>query len=215
MDGYEATRQIRRLQAEGLAPGPRTPVVAVTAHALYGDREQCLAAGMDDYLAKPFRYATLEEMLQRWLGATGGEGVGAVPERIGASGLASTTADSQAARVLDETALENLRLLESQGVEGALRRTVGIYLEDAPVLAAILREAAAAGDGEALAKAAHSLKSSSANVGALGVSELCRELEAAGRSGRLEGVGGLLEGFDGRFQEVTAVLRAQLAQTVG
>ncbi|MDF1555010.1 MAG: response regulator [Deferrisomatales bacterium] len=215
MDGYEATRQIRRLQEEGLAPGPRTPVVAMTAHAMHGDREQCLAAGMDDYLAKPFRYATLEEMLQRWLGTAGGEEVGVAPERDGVSGRASTTTDPRAATVLDETALENLRLLESQGTDGAVRRTVGIYLEDAPVLADILRQAAAAQDGDALRKAAHSLKSSSANVGALGFSELCRKLEAVGRSGSLDAAGELLAEFDRCFEGVTGALCTLLAQEGG
>jgi CheY-like chemotaxis protein len=62
MDGYEATRQIRQWLA-----GRRLPIIAVTANAMEGDREKCLAAGMDDYLAKPLRKETLQAMIERWL----------------------------------------------------------------------------------------------------------------------------------------------------
>jgi len=86
---------------------------------------------------------------------------------------------------------------------------------DAPDLAAILRRAVGAQDCEALCKAAHSLKSSSANVGALGFSELCRELEAAGCSESLNGAGKLLAEFDRSFEGVTEALRTLLAQEAG
>jgi CheY-like chemotaxis protein len=67
MDGYEATRAIRRIEAEGKGTSRREIIVALTAHAMEGDRERCLAEGMDDYLSKPFNMKQLEETLGRWL----------------------------------------------------------------------------------------------------------------------------------------------------
>ena len=78
MDGYEATRQIRRLPG-----GATVPIIALTANALQGDRETCLEAGMNDYLAKPFKRADLQRVLQRWLGSRQ-----AAPPRPSTSGLA-------------------------------------------------------------------------------------------------------------------------------
>ena len=72
MDGYQATESIRRREEAENEPGNRLPIIALTAHAMEGDRERCLAAGMDDYLAKPFTQKQLAEVLERWLKSSRG-----------------------------------------------------------------------------------------------------------------------------------------------
>ncbi|MEW6490498.1 MAG: response regulator [Thermodesulfobacteriota bacterium] len=222
MDGYEATRALRR--AEGDGARPRTPVVAMTAHALEGDREACLAAGMDDYLPKPFKVQQLGQILDRWLPAPGtlvpdaphpvrdpAEAPKAAPGRP--SGALAEPAAGNAPPgeepVLDPQALENLRALERQGAQGALSRTIGFYLEDAPPLLQTLEAAVAQVDPEALRRAAHSLKSMSANVGAARLAALCQRLESAGRSGMAEAAGPLAQEAVAEAGRVFAALRRE------
>ena len=190
LDGYDATRALRRAeQDEGR---PHTPVIAMTAHALQGDREACLAAGMDDYLPKPFKVQQLQEILDRWMPPVrGSPAAGSAPpsrapedEPPGRPEISGAGAADEP--VLDPQALENLRALERQGAHGALGRTIGFYLEDAPALLQTMEAAAARADPDALRRAAHSLKSMSANVGAVRLTALCQRLESAGRGGTAE-----------------------------
>jgi signal transduction histidine kinase/DNA-binding response OmpR family regulator/HPt (histidine-containing phosphotransfer) domain-containing protein len=175
MDGFEATRRLRDAeQARGAA---RLPVVALTANALQGDRERCLAAGMDDYLSKPFTLAQLAKILGRWVPA--GDSVEPVTAQEPPPG-------DRAEPRLDPQALDAVRALQRPGAPDMVRRIVGLYLESAAKLVPALREAAASGEGPAVRAAAHSLKSASANVGAMRLSVLCKELEGLAREGSLD-----------------------------
>ena len=175
MDGYEAARMIRKAENGGA----RTTIVALTAHAMENDRGLSLAAGMDDHLSKPFRITELVAILGRWLEAV--EEPAAAPP-----------ADPTPAATVEETdllhsaAFESLRAIERQGVPGVVRKTVAFYLDDAPPLMTTIRAAAERADAVALRRAAHSLKSSSANLGAMRLSRLCRELESIGASGSVD-----------------------------
>ncbi|MBI2748057.1 MAG: response regulator [Burkholderiales bacterium] len=213
MDGFEATAAIRKLEAERAVPAARVPIVAVTANVLGGDRARCVAAGMDDYLAKPFKKEELWAVLANWArradapspelhSAGPGAPADAVPEIPG-------TGEAE----IDVKALDVIRALQRPGTPDLLARIVARYMEDAPRLAQSMREAIAAGDGGALQRAAHTLKSSSATLGALRLAELCKELESRARAGRLADADQWLDRIEGETARVRTALASQTAQT--
>lgn len=171
-DGYDATVEIRRLErARG---GRHAPIIAITANVMPGDRKRCLAAGMDDYLPKPLRQDDLKAVLERWLG-----GEKSSPD---ASRAPSSTSATEPGSVIDPRALDSIRALQHPGGPDLVQRVTSIYLVDAPKLLAELGEAIGCNDGSRVRNVAHSLKSSSASVGASRLAELCREMEALGKS---------------------------------
>jgi PAS domain S-box-containing protein len=170
MDGFEATMEIRR--REQLAGGKRVPIVALTANAMAQDREECLNAGMDDHLAKPFSMQTMQEMLDRWM-------PGPAAAHSQAAEPAAHAAKSNG--VLDRQVLDQLGALRQNGKADLLARTINLYLEESPKLMQKLKQAAAANDAPGIVRSAHSLKSSSANVGATMLSRYCGDIEASAR----------------------------------
>jgi CheY-like chemotaxis protein len=136
MDGYEATQRIREHEQAAGGKKEPTPIIALTAHAMQGDREKCIAAGMDDYLTKPFNLEQLSAALHRWLRPRGEPaGNGQRPE-AGSSPAAAPPS-------LDRKSLETLRSLQHTGRPDLLERVIRIYLEDSLRLLEELREAVA------------------------------------------------------------------------
>ena len=196
MDGYAATRTIREMeQRDGVRSpsGRRLPIVALTAHAVSGDRERCLAVGMDDYLGKPFSLEQLQAVLSRWLQAT------AVSEHAPAARSASSV---KAGEVLDRSTLEALRRLRPNGRPDLLAQVLRIYLVESLRLAETVRTALAASDATAFTKASHTLKSSSANIGARRFSALCAQLQNLGRAGDCASAVDLLPAFEAEYAAV-------------
>ena len=190
LDGYSATREWRDqevLQGSTM----RLPIVAMTANAMAGDRQRCLDAGMDDYLSKPVSREQLENCLQRWL-----PGRASFEERVVAAPLLSREADTAPLPataplrpatpaifpVLDHTMLDELQ--EIAGEETA--RIVSLFLEDTPRLIAKLESASVIPDLDAMRDAAHTLKSSSANVGAMALSTAAKRVELGARAKKLD-----------------------------
>ncbi len=182
LDGYGATRRWREHEAH-IGAAKRLPIVAMTANAMAGDRQRCIDAGMDDYLAKPVARDQLEACLRRWLPT----GIALSPNPAAAA--ATSPADAEAARpvapsfpVLDHSMLEELR--EIAGDETS--RIISLFLEDAPRLIASLEKGAAVPDLDAMRDAAHTLKSSSANVGAMALSAAAKRVELGARAAKLD-----------------------------
>jgi HPt (histidine-containing phosphotransfer) domain-containing protein len=175
-----------------------------------GDREQCLAAGMDDYLAKPFTQKQLSEVLGRWL-----QKKPATREARAETGDEDmeNRSGSETERVsIDRKALDTIRALQRQGKPDLLTRVINIYLEDSLRLLDALRHALSEEDGAGVKRQAHSLKSSSANVGALRLAELCKELEAAGEG---ESTDRILEKISRVEEEYASVRRELTAELEG
>ena len=186
MDGYEATAEIRRRENE--AGGGHVPIVAMTANALQGDREKALAAGMDDYVAKPVRAQELGEALRRWVSVEGESATGADEENSDGGNA-----------MLDPIVLAGLEELEEDGEESIVAELAGMFLEDAASRIEELREAVDEGDANSVREAAHALKGSSGNMGVHEMEEPCAKLQEAGESGDLKNASALLEQLEAAF----------------
>jgi signal transduction histidine kinase/CheY-like chemotaxis protein len=200
MDGYQATAEIRELERqEGRAP---TPVIAMTANAMTGDREKCIAAGMDDYLAKPVSLEQLRSCVSDWLRSSPPDHAREPePGQI----TAETAATDAEPPVIDQKVLAELR--EIMGAD--YRRLLGTYLGNTPKLLAQAREALDRGDTGAMVIPVHSLKSSSANVGAMRVSALARTAEKLARAGDLAAVQSAFAEVETAFEQARKALAAQ------
>ena len=169
MDGLAATAAIR---ASELGTGRHMPIIAMTAHAMQGDRERCLGAGMDDYLSKPIRLSPLREALLAWSGKIGREkiehGQGPKPEvpTSFAEGLRASCGNDQK----------------------LIRKVVDLMLKGVPVRVGRLEAAVVAGDGGKVMAEAHSLKGAFATLGARVLAESCQELMSLGEGGDLAAI---------------------------
>jgi PAS domain S-box-containing protein len=186
MDGLEATKLIReREEQQNL---PKTPIVAMTAHALEGDREKCLAAGMDDYLAKPVRQPDLFKVLQNWLKAE------ETDEPGGTNGSQADGGDDTLAAqgsILDDATFQALKG-SLDAIPNGLNRVLKDFLETTPAYLKTIREALESGNAEMAFRPAHSLKSNCSTIGVLALSELAREIEQIVGKDSFDGVEGLL-----------------------
>ena len=187
MDGLEATRQIRARPAPPERGARPIRIVAMTANAMQGDREACLAAGMDDYLAKPIRPEELAAALAATPNRT--DGASAAPPPV----------------TLDATAIERMRSIAPS--DEAFAQLVESFLDNGTSLLAQLADAAGNGDTDLLRRTAHTLKSNAASFGATDLADLCSTLEAQARDDAVIGVdaqvAAIAVAFDGARQAIS------------
>jgi signal transduction histidine kinase/DNA-binding response OmpR family regulator len=207
MDGFAATAEIRRHQQQQRGRARNLPIIAITANALQGDRESCLAAGMDDYLSKPFTQQALGQTIARWISLPR---MAALPDEAAAGTQPAAAPDQQ----INRQALNNIRALSATHGDALLERVLQAFLEDTPTHLQTIRQAIASGNAVQMRKAAHSLKSSSANVGADALAQRAKELELLGRNNTTAGAAALLAEMERSFQAARQALGAILEKEI-
>jgi CheY-like chemotaxis protein len=191
LDGYATATRFREWEKDHQRG--RTPIVALTANALSGDDEKCFAAGMDRYLSKPF---TSDQLFQ-------------VLESFGTATIQPVTVVKNESTVLDQQALGRIRALHRPGARNLLAKVVGLYFSSSLALTDALRTAVSSDDATGIRQAAHALKSSSANVGAMAFAELCRDVEIAAAEGSLAETRVLVDRLLEEHKQVLEALEAQ------
>jgi PAS domain S-box-containing protein len=192
MDGLEATRRIRKF-----ADADELPIVALTAHAFAEERERSRVAGMNDFLAKPFKPDDLYELVDRWARVALHE------EEISVDDGSEVPSPSR-----EPVDLEGFReVMREAGVEEVVDTTVDIYLDDAPAIFVGIESAVADGNVEAVRRGAHSLKSASGNIRAHRLYELLQEMEGLGREGDVTRIRTAFPDLREEFRAVMAYLR--------
>jgi two-component system, sensor histidine kinase and response regulator len=205
LDGYAATQRIREREGDG--GGPRLPIVAMTAHAMAGDRDKCLAAGMDDYVAKPLRPDEVDQMLARWLPsqapAGGGNGNGH------ANGDAVAGAAAVEVATIDDDRFDDLAREFSPDV---VREVVTAFIDSTPPIIERIVLAAEGADHAEISSGAHRLKGGCLAVGAGQLNDIADELETLGRD---EAPGADLQDAADRLERAWISTRRALRERVG
>ncbi len=201
MSGYEATGNIRKREQEQQLS--HTPILAMTANAMAGDREKCLASGMDDYLTKPIKVDLLKERLLHWLNFKQPEST-EKPE-IQKPANKSTRENFSNMDIIDTQTFDMLKELMEEEFTGLLES----YMEDAPKLLADIQSSSRQADMEVLVRAAHTLKSSSNNIGAKRLGEIASKMEAVGKEGKLPEATAMIPDLEKTLEETMEAIKSR------
>jgi two-component system, sensor histidine kinase and response regulator len=216
LDGLDATRAIRVEQA---ALGIHTPIVALTANVMEKEREQCLAAGMDDFLSKPFSSAQLHHVLARWLkpapaAAAEGEAGAALDATRSRNFIVPGEHPRFDGVVLDRAVLERIQQLGGVDKPDLLGKILHMFLQDVPRHLAAIQQAWQKRDAALIATSAHVLKSSSAHVGAMKLSAMCAALESNARTAELGRAEAVVASLEGEWRAVRQEIEGAIADFI-
>jgi CheY-like chemotaxis protein/HPt (histidine-containing phosphotransfer) domain-containing protein len=222
MDGFSASKAIRDGEQR---TGRHVPIVALTAHAIDGDRELCLASGMDDYMTKPFTQGELGNMIQQWVQRPGDEATAtsdqskAVPAEPAQSPPDLTEQGTGQAPVralpdepLADQVLDQLRTLRRPGRPDPVAKILTSFLESSATYVSAIHQAVVHQNAEALFRAAHALKSSSAMIGAMGLSSILKDFELLGRQGNVAGSHKRMAELDTVYEAVRQAVLNELGE---
>lgn len=208
MDGMEAALRIRQTE-QAVAGKSRIPIIALTADVQKGIAEQCLAAGMDDYLSKPFNKHQLHDMVTKWLSKSRPQ----LSAQPGKAPPPAEPSDGMDTPLLNQAALDQLHSLTSATGENLLSKTIALFKQSAPDELARLRHAVATGDSAALAALAHHFKSSCANLGAQSLAAHAHALELLGKQGRTDGADAFITAMESVLPGCLAALESRMVQS--
>ncbi|HEY2015034.1 MAG TPA: response regulator, partial [Bryobacteraceae bacterium] len=207
MNGYQATERIRDPQSG--VRNPKIPIVALTAHAMKGDREKCLGAGMNDYISKPVSPLTLDAVLKKWSPQDAEASLAPPGGDPPVTSTAPARKDEKSPPVFDEASLVE-RLMGDRNLAGVI---VGRFLDDIPMQLAALSSHLSEGDIEGSSRVAHAIRGAAANVGGDALRATALEMETAGKAGdfhaMLTRLPHLMEQF-GALKEVMEVVKTGL-----
>ena len=194
LDGFEATRQLRIIEQE---TGQHHLVIAMTANAMIGDREMCIAAGMDDYISKPVKMDDLQEVLQKWfandLPLKGEEELSGVKYEVN--------------ELLNMETIQSIRDLQSEGEPDLFGELVDIFLSESDKLFEKARQAVQEADSEAYRQVVHSMKGSSSNIGIEMFSIKAAEIESLVKGGNFKEASALLGMLEDIYTQSCTALR--------
>jgi signal transduction histidine kinase/DNA-binding response OmpR family regulator len=191
MDGLEASRAI----CARWAASERPRIIAMTAEAMQGDRDKCLAAGMDDYIVKPVTLDRLAAALAKC-------------RPLAAATAPEAAATPVAVTALDRDVLDQLR--EDLGGTAAVREVIRSFLDETPSVLSALRDAAARADVPSIRRAAHMIKGTSSILGARELSEQCAEIEHVGQTGCIADAGARVVAVEASYRTIEAALKAEI-----
>ncbi len=210
MDGFSATAKIRQEESH-LGQDVHVPIIALTANVQDGIKQECLAAGMDDYLSKPFSQEQLMTTLKRWLSPTQADS-----SEYGSSIDSDVNTPQEIVLeqepAIEAVALQRIRALQRPGAINVLNKVISLYLESAPPLVNNIIAAITRADGESLKQNAHSLKSSSSNLGALQLSNTCQQLERLGAEGDTATARELIDTLEQQLEQVRITLSNEMME---
>lgn len=210
MDGYKASSQIRQIEDES-PQNDHIPIIAVTAHAIKGDREKCIASGMDDYISKPFTLEQLGEKLEQWLIAPNPDASFTKAEPNGdADSPPVQQYASPGPSHLDLSMWDNIQALQNGPDDNLLQEVMQNYLSDGQSNLEKLEQSVRDQQAKTVESIAHTFKSSSANVGAVRVASLCKTLESTSHTGDLGQAADLLKLMQTEFVVVKQQILEQL-----
>jgi signal transduction histidine kinase/HPt (histidine-containing phosphotransfer) domain-containing protein len=206
MDGYSATREIR-LREGALR---HTPIIGLTAHALAGDREVCVRAGMDDYLPKPVMPEDLSEIIDRWVTAPdSSEAAAESAEDLSRAAVGKGPPHSQPPRmapVVDGAVLAELRKYQKPGEADFVTELIGVFQDDLAIRLNQMRAGLKAADAHQISQAAHALKGASGELGATGMREICSRLEMSTADGSIVAAPSMLHELEVEIERVRTAL---------